>query len=124
MGDLISVQKMDFVESATIGAGLTVNLITLNIPAGLLFEIDKIANYVNDVNAWGFMTWTLKHNGVLIPYINTIKDQYGFSGEPRKVNHDWLYSAGKFTVDVTNSSGVDYQAGFILQGNLGYKNGN
>lgn len=123
MSELKEVQKLDFVESRTVTAGQTVNLITLEIPAGLLFELSKIANYVNDVNAWGFITWTLKHNGSLIPYLNTIKDQYGFSGEPRVVNHDWLYPAGKFTVDVTNSAGVPYQAGFILQGILGYKNG-
>lgn len=56
------------------------------IPSRSQLELTHFANFIDVPAAWGFITWSVRVNGMPVsPPFDAIKDQYGLAAEPRPI---------------------------------------
>jgi hypothetical protein len=112
------VKGFSEIDSATITKASTVTLFTKNIPTNLHLFINKFANYVADVSAWGYLTWKVCRNGIPIPPLDNVKDEYGDIATPYELAEESEFSPGdEISCTVTNTSNTDdYAAGVCVKG--------
>jgi len=72
------IVKKDKNISAEVLSGDTDLFFTFQVPSRAKMNNIKFANYINEFDAWGFITWIFKKNGVLVDPYGAIQDQVAF----------------------------------------------
>ncbi len=97
-------QKFDVIESKTVLASATELLWSYKVPPNAILKITKFGNTLKEPDAWGYVFWTIKRNGVPAeaPY-DAIYDQLGFGAMLKDVNIDEFHGGDLVEVYTTNN---------------------
>jgi len=88
--------------SAEVLAGTTDLFFTFQVPSGAKICNMFFANYINEFDAWGFITWILKKNGRLIEPYGAIQDQIAFGAPLRELSGVEISGGDLFEIYVKN----------------------
>lgn len=88
--------------SAEVLAGNTDLFFSFQVPSGAKMCNLFFANYINEFDAWGFITWILKRNGRLISPYNAIQDQIAFGAPLRELAGVEIAGGDLFEIYIKN----------------------
>jgi len=88
--------------SAEVLAGATDLFFNFQVPSKAKLINIKFANYINEFDAWGFITWIFKRNGALIDPYGAIQDQIAFGAPLREMAGVEILGADTLTIEIKN----------------------
>jgi hypothetical protein len=94
--------------SADVGIGLTAELMAIEVPSRVTLRFRKIGNYLGIPGAWGFCSWQILKNGIVVM---TLMDQIGFAAQ-REIMTPILVQAG----ERISVNGINPTAGIVPMG--------
>lgn len=96
------ISKKSINISAEVLAGNTDLLFTFQVPSGAKLCNIFFANYINEFDAWGLITWILKDNGRLLYPYGEITDQIAFGAPLRELSGVEISGGDLFEIYVKN----------------------
>jgi len=107
--------------SKSVAAGATVSYFSLDVPSKSEVRMTRFANYTDTPAAWGFITWSVRRNGVGVYPFDTMKDQYGLAAEPRPFVPIPFTGGDKFEVIIINTFPAAVKVGVAFRYEIGKK---
>ena len=108
----------DFEASKNVTAGSTETLFSFQVPENNILVFRKFGNDIDNMSAWGSVTFSINKNGIgVYPYEN-IKDQLGFLAIPKDISQIKLNPFDTLTIKVKNNYGSTIKAGIVFQYDL------
>jgi len=98
-----NVVRKDENISQTVLAGITAQLFSFQVPIKSKMEVTNFANYLDEFDAWGHVTWIFKINGVPFYPYNAIKDQIAFGAPLRELAGVVVSGGDVFSIEVINN---------------------
>lgn len=110
-----NIVKKDMNKSQEIASGVTVEIFSFQVPSKAKMIVTNFANYINEFDAWGFITWILKRNGIPIYPYNDITDQIAFGAPLRELAGCEIQGGDRFSLDITNGYIDPVKCGIALK---------
>jgi len=118
--ELVHVYGCDVTLSSSIAAGADATIITIEVPQQISLVVISYLNFLDDMTALGYVSWTVNINGVAVPNYNSMSWAYDTGGTPKDVKQDVIVpEGGTLTVVATNNSGFTYKCGAGVYGVYG-----
>lgn len=104
--------------AASMTLGTEVVLVDIRVASGAVFQLDSIANYSNDVAAFGNpgLIWTVLVDGARHPSFTRVRDQIGLQVNPRVLPPGLVRARSRLQIVCENDSAVAYTGGASCQG--------
>lgn len=103
---------------ASMTNGTEVVLVDIRVASGAVFQLDSIANYSNDVAAFGTtgLIWTVLVDGARHHAFTRVRDQIGLQVNPRVLPAGLVKARNRFQIVCENDSAAAYTGGASCQG--------
>jgi len=112
---MINIVPFDKNISKVIAADTTVEVFSFQVPANSKLYVTNFGNIINVFEAWGFITWIFKRNGIPIDPYHDIKDQIAFGAPLRTLAGVDISGADLFTIDIKNAYIDPVKCGIALK---------
>jgi len=96
------ITKKDLPISKNVTNGTTLEFFSFQVPATSKLIVTHFSNGLNIFEAWGSITWIMKHNGRLIDPYGAIKDQIAFGAPLRELAGVEIPGGDLFQIFVKN----------------------
>lgn len=96
------IVKKDKNISAEVLSGNTDLFFTFQVPGRAKMKVTNFANYINEFDAWGSITWIFKKNGALIDPYGAIEDQIAFGAPLRTMEGVEIQGGDTFQIFIKN----------------------
>lgn len=108
-------QPFDVITSKSVLAGETKLLWDFKVPQNAVVKITNMGNTIDEPEAWGYVYWTLKRNGVGVHPYDKLIDQIGYGALLKEISIDDFQGGDLIEVYATNNYIDTLDVGLLLK---------